>query len=370
LAGRLDGGEAAPFLVLRRVSNRWPKVTIMSVRHRSSEVGIIAYPGAQAAAVHGLTDLFAIAGRFAAQMGVDDGPGLRVSHWSPAAGEMLCVWRSDPASPSTPSILIVPPTLGELPDAAICASIGRWLLARHEAGANLVTVCSGVFLVAATGLLDGRVVATHRLCARALEETFPQVAVDTARPMIEHGDILTAGGFMAWVDVALLIAGRLFGEAVRAETARFVLQGDDRAADAGLAGLAPRRDHADEAVRRAQQLVHLHDGRDVSLAAMAAAARLERRTFLRRFAIATGMAPMEYCRAVRMARAREILEAGNQPLKRIAEMLGYVDVSTFARAFRRSCGVAPGTYRSRHGGAVVAAPPEPDPADRLLSPSA
>ena len=89
-----------------------------------------------------------------------------------------------------------------------------------------------------------------------------------------------------------------------------------------------------------------HQGwRDVSLASMAAAAGLERRTFLRRFANATGMTPIEYCRAVRIARARELLEFGNTPQKEIAQSLGYKDVPSFARVFRKATGLAPGAYR-------------------------
>jgi AraC-like DNA-binding protein len=83
---------------------------------------------------------------------------------------------------------------------------------------------------------------------------------------------------------------------------------------------------------------------------MAAAAGLERRTFLRRFANATGMTPIEYCRAVRIARARELLECGNTPQKEIAQSLGYKDVASFARAFRKAVGSAPGAYRKRFGG--------------------
>ena len=78
-----------------------------------------------------------------------------------------------------------------------------------------------------------------------------------------------------------------------------------------------------------------------------------RRTFLRRFASATGQTPIEYCRAVRIARARELLEGSNVPLKVIADNLGYGDVSAFAKAFRRTYGVPPGTHRRRHGGAIA-----------------
>jgi len=74
---------------------------------------------------------------------------------------------------------------------------------------------------------------------------------------------------------------------------------------------------------------------------------LERRTLLRRFANATGMTPMEYCRAVRIARARELLEGGDAPQKVIAQSLGYKDVASFARVFRKTTGSAPGAYRKK-----------------------
>jgi AraC-like DNA-binding protein len=95
--------------------------------------------------------------------------------------------------------------------------------------------------------------------------------------------------------------------------------------------------------------VHIRDGRDISLTAMAAAAGLERRTFLRRFANATGMTPIEYCRAVRIARARELLEFGTTRQKQIAQSLGYENVASFARVFRKVTGWAPGAYRKRFG---------------------
>jgi transcriptional regulator GlxA family with amidase domain len=82
---------------------------------------------------------------------------------------------------------------------------------------------------------------------------------------------------------------------------------------------------------------------------MAAAAGLERRTFLRRFAKATGMTPIEYCRAVRIARARELLAGGNTPQKEIAQSLGYKEVASFARVFRKVTGLAPGAHRKRFG---------------------
>jgi transcriptional regulator GlxA family with amidase domain len=153
---------------------------------------------------------------------------------------------------------------------------------------------------------------------------------------------------MAWVDVGLLLVNKILGAAVRAETARFV--SDPAASEARyFPGFAPKLAHGDTAVLKAQEWVHIRDGRDVSLDSMAAASGLERRTFLRRFAHVTGITPIEYCRAVRIARARELLESGNTPQKEIAQSIGYEDVASFARVFRKAIGLAPGAYRKKFG---------------------
>jgi transcriptional regulator GlxA family with amidase domain len=181
------------------------------------------------------------------------------------------------------------------------------------------------------------------------------MTVDAAERIIDHGDIITAGGFMSWVDVGLLLVDRILGSGVKAETARYILS-DPAASEARyFVGFAPRQSHGDTAVLKAQEWVHMRDGRDVSLTCMAAAARLERRTFLRRFANATGMTPIEYCRAIRIARARELLEFGNTPQKEIARSLGYKDVASFARVFSKITGLAPGAHRKKFGLNAVSA---------------
>src|SRR5260370_31480805 len=185
--------------------------------------------------------------------------------------------------------------------------------------------------------------------AEVLGKHFPQIGVDANRRIIEYGEIITAGGFLSWVDVGLFLVDRILGPAMRAKTARFVLS-DPAAGEARyFTGFAPPQTQGDRAVLKAQGWVHMRDGGGVWLAAMATAAGLERRTLLRRFASATGMTPIKYCRAVRIARARELLEGGDTSQKQIAQSLGYKDVASFARIFRKAVGSAPGGYRKRFG---------------------
>ena len=336
------------------------KATVVAQRHQrrttvagaTNEIGIVLYPGVQEACVHGLTDLFGIAAGIALDQQRDGRSPLRVTHWQPAHNRgtnLSCVYDSDPRGGPQPRILIIPPTMVDLPNPDVPAGVVSWLRRHYACGARLVSVCSGAFILAETGLVAGRSVSTHRICAEALAKRFPEITVDTNQRIIDDGDIMTAGGFLAWVDVGLLLVDRFLGAAARAETARFILS-DPAASEARyFPGFAPRQTHRDTAVLKAQEWVHIRDGRDVSLASMAAAAGLERRTFLRRFANATGMTPIEYCRAVRIARARELLECGNTPQKEIAQSLGYKDVASFARVFRKVTGLAPGAHRKKFG---------------------
>jgi transcriptional regulator GlxA family with amidase domain len=315
------------------------------------EIGIVDYPGAQVACILGLTDFFGIASTIASDQGRSDQTVLRVTHWKAIDSfdaDLSCVYDSAPHGVPQPRTLIIPPTMVD-PDPEIPAGVVSWVHRRHGAGATLVSLCSGAFILAATGLLDGQSVAAPPICAKPLARRFPKIVVATDRRIVDHGDIITAGGFLSWVDIGLFLVDRILGTDIRAETARFVL--DDPAAGEAryFSGFAPPLTHGDAAVLKAQEWVHLRDGTGVSLAAMAAAAGLERRTLLRRFASATGMTPIEYCRRVRTARARELLEGGDTSQKQIAQTLGYEDVASFARAFRKAVGSAPGDYRKRFG---------------------
>jgi transcriptional regulator GlxA family with amidase domain len=315
------------------------------------EIGIVDYPGAQVACILGLTDMFSVASTVTLNQWRFGLSQLRVTHWRPRHSRdvnLSCVYDSAPRGSPKPRTLIIPPTLMD-PDPDVPAGVVSWVRNRRAAGTTLVSLCSGAFILAKTGLVDGRSIATHQICAEALAKRFPQIIVDVNRRIIDHGDIITAGGFLSWVDVGLFLVDRILGPAMRAETARFVLS-DPAAGEARyFTGFAPPQTHGDRAVLKAQEWVHMRDGRGVSLAAMATAAGLERRTLLRRFASATAMSPIEYCRAVRIARARELLEGGDTSQKQIAQSLGYKDVASFARVFRKAVGSAPGAYRKRFG---------------------
>src|SRR5271170_571770 len=224
------------------------------------EIGIVLYPGVQEGPVLGLTDLFQIAGGIALDRQGGSRPPIRLTHWrlgKTGGRKVECVYDSDPRRSPKPDILIIPPTMVGLPSPAIPPGLAPWLRSHHARGAKLISVCSGAFILAQTGLVAGRLISTHRICAAALARQFPEIVVDSTQRIIDYGDIMTAGGFMAWVDVGLLLVDRALGSDVGAETARFILS-DSTASEARyFVGFAPRQAHQDLAVRRAQEWVHM-----------------------------------------------------------------------------------------------------------------
>src|SRR5690606_6150215 len=195
--------------------------------------------------------------------------------------------------------------------------------------------CAGAFVLAETRLMNGRRATTHWAFARLLSERFPEIELAEERMLIDEGDILTAGGILAWADLGLTLVERLMGPGVMLATARFLLIDPPRRHQLPFSQFVPRFDHGDAAVLRAQQHIHAHYAEALGVSDLAALAGLTERTFLRRFSGATGFRPVEYLQQVRVAKAREMLELTKQPVDRIAWLAGYADPAAFRRIFQR-----------------------------------
>ena len=315
-----------------------------------AEIGLLIYPGAQLAAVYGLTDLFRIAGDWAAPLDGRLKPAIRVTHWSGEASEAVdCIWDSHPGTPRQLSHIIAPPSI-IMPDKM--ASMQRpstWLLDQHRAGATICSICAGAFVVAETGLMNGRRATTHWAFANALADRFPEVEVAVERMVIDDGDLMTAGGILAWADLGLTLVGKLMGPATMLATARFLLIDPPGRVQSAFAQFNPRFDHGDDAVLRAQHHLHATGAQAHDLAELLAVSGLEQRTFLRRFKKATTLRPTEYAQQVRIALARQQLEATRQPVEQIAWQVGYSDPAAFRKVFQRITGIGPNAYRDRFG---------------------
>lgn len=316
------------------------------------EIGLLLYPGAQQAAVLGMSDLFLFASGTAAQRVDTDTASLRVSHWQlHGDGPAQRVFDSAPGRDGPPAVLVLPPSLNPPLPREAAAPWGAWLRERHAAGVALASVCAGAFVLGETGLLDGRTITTHWRYAESFQERFPAVRLDTDQLIVDDGDILTAGGAMAWTDLGMRLIDRCLGATVMVETARSLLVDPPGREQRYYSAFSPRLRHGDAAVLKVQHWLQATDARDSALATLAARAGLEERTFLRRFQKATGMTTTEYCQRLRVGKAREMLQFGRLPVERIAWDVGYGDTGAFRKVFTRIVGLTPGEYRRRfHAG--------------------
>ncbi|WP_324697582.1 MULTISPECIES: GlxA family transcriptional regulator [Novosphingobium] len=317
------------------------------------EVGLLLYHGCQMAMIHGITDLFAIASHFSTGRG---GPALRVSHWMRSEeGQFARCHDTAADRPGEPSVLIVPGRLSGPAGLEEAAPYARWLREHHARGATLASSCGGAFILAATGLLDGRPATTHWLFAQDFRERFPKVLVEPDKIVIEDGDIITGGGLMAWTDLGVRLVDRLLGPTVMIETAKFLLVDPAGREQRHYSSFAPKLTHGDEAILKVQHWLQSRGGRPASVAEMADMAGLEERTLQRRFKSATGMKPTEYVQHLRIGKARELLEFTRRSIDQIAWSVGYEDATAFRRVFSRILGLTPGDYRARfHSGAELA----------------
>ena len=311
----------------------------------------MAYPNSQLAAIHGLTDLFVEASRISHDLGSVAAPMMRVTHWRVAHdGEtMECSLDTDVDRPTRPAVVIAPPTLKGPPvQNEQERSLARWLREKHGEGAMLCSICGGAFLLAETGLLRDRRATTHWSYADEFARRFPEIHVDADRLIIDDGDIVTAGGIMAWTDVGLRLIDRFLGPSVMLATARYFLIDTAGREQRFYSSFSPKLNHGDEAVLRVQHW--LQKGvRDFTLADMAAYAGLEERTFLRRFRKATEFNPTEYCQRLRIGKAREMLELTSRTISQVAWDVGYQDEGSFRKVFYKVMGLKPGDYRKRFG---------------------
>lgn len=322
-------------------------MTAKTDSHGSLEIGLLHYPGAQRAALHGLSDLFSVANRVAAELGAAGLPQIRVSHWQVDEAGQLQFIEDSLGPPSQPlRVLIIPPSLESTPPPDLLERHKLPLCQQHGQGTVLASVCIGVFFIAASGLLDGRAASTHWNYAQSLAERYPMVHVEANQPLLDDGDIMTSAGLMAWTELGLRLLERYLGGSVAWETARY-MSVEPVARPLPGALFNPRLDHGDEAVLKVQHWLQANGAQDADLAGMAACAGLEARTFLRRFRAATGLKPTEYCQQVRVGRACRMLEFTRRTVEQIAWGVGYQDPGAFRKVFQRITGLTPSEYRQR-----------------------
>lgn len=215
---------------------------------------------------------------------------------------------------------------------------------------RVVTLCSGVFLLAATGRLDGQQATTHWMLADGLQARHPEVKVQAEHNLVasETGGWMCSGGSLAGVDACLRAVQALTDRETARQLARMLVTELDRGPQSLYMPPPGWRRHADADIRRLQDRIEADCAAPLALADLAAAIHVSVRTLQRRFLAATGVSPIQYQQALRLARAQALLEGGRMPVADVAEAVGYADRVAFGRLFKRLTGLTPAAWRQRH----------------------
>ena len=227
-----------------------------------------------------------------------------------------------------------------------------WLRGHHAAGVTLASVCAGNMLLAATGLLDGMDATIHWAYAPTLSRHYPTLRVHAGRSLVVSGvgqRIVMGGGGTSHMDLILYLIGRFVGIKEALEVAKaFAINWHD-AGQRPFASLLTGTQTTDGLIAKCQEWAAGHYEAASPVGAMTRLSGLPERTFVRRFAKATGLSPLEYVHSLRLEEAKQMLETEDTPIEAIAQQVGYEDSSFFGSLFRRKVGLTPAQYRRRFG---------------------
>jgi AraC family transcriptional regulator, transcriptional activator FtrA len=244
----------------------------------------------------------------------------------------------------TASTVLVPGTADvhrDPPDALLHA-----VRAAHARGARLVSICSGAFVLAAAGVLDGRRAATHWRYAELLAERYPAVRVDDRSLYVDGEDVLTSAGTAAGIDLCLHLIRRDHGAEVANHVARRMVVSPHRTGDQAQfveAPVPPRPQ--DDPVARVQEWALERLDERIGVAEMARAAHVSPRTLTRRFAVATGSSPARWLLEQRVAASAAMLESTDTAIEDVGALVGIPSPAAFRRHFARVMGLPPSAYR-------------------------
>lgn len=276
-----------------------------------------------------------------------DGKPVRSS-----AGFMLPV-DADAGCASSSEIILIPGVnhrtgrdvvnhVANLPDAYL-----DWLKARHAEGRTLCGVCSGTFVLAEAQLLDGRRATTSWWLTKAFRRRYPLVDLQPREVLTEDGPMICGGSAASWSHVSLHLIRKIMGAQVANACARIMLIDPNPAGQAMHLAAEHLMAGRDEAIDRVIAFMREHLDRELPVHELAALAVMSERTFLRRFREIAGMPPGHYLQRMRVDQAKQLLEQGTEPLETIIERVGYQDLSSFRRLFRKETGLTPREYRER-----------------------
>jgi len=331
----------------------------MPVHTARMHVSLVVIPDAMVSPLSGLYDVlncFELLGSF--DDAVPTSPPFTVEFVSTTCGSVetasglpIEVHRAVDAVKQT-DIIIIPSMMVEQSEwiPGRYPSLVHWLIAMHRKGALLCSACSGVLLLAETGLLDGHDATIHWAYAPTFRKNFPAVHLCVDKVLVATGEreqFVMSGASASWHDLVLYLVARFIGPTAAQAIAKFMLLQWHREGQAPYISFQAQTDHGDATVLDAQEWLASHFTVASPVEEVVKRSGLPERSFKRRFTHATGYSPIAYIQNLRIQDAKRRLERTETPVDEISWKVGYEDPAFFRRLFKRLAGITPGAYRRK-----------------------
>jgi transcriptional regulator GlxA family with amidase domain len=223
----------------------------------------------------------------------------------------------------------------------------EWLKTCYRNGADLASVCTGAFTLAATGLLDGKTATTHWGVAQAFKTAFPKINLRTDLMVTDEGRLFCGGGMTADLNLSLYLINKYCGREVALQCSRCTLVDLDRLSQLPFTIFIPEKNHQDSEVLKIQEWIEINYFHSFSIETLAKKAEVRSRNFNRRFKAATGETAVKYLQKVRIEAAKKELEDSRRSFDEISFHVGYENVSFFRRIFKQGTGLSPAAYQKK-----------------------
>jgi len=314
---------------------------------------IVAFPGVQLLDVAGPLQVLASANEMALQRGLPQpyAPRVAAPHGGAVTASAGLAMVAEPLPKRARAIdtLIVAGGKG-VHAVAQDARVTAWVRRQSGHARRVASVCTGAFLLAAAGLLDGCRATTHWAACELLAARYPRLRVEADPIFVRDGKVWTSAGVTAGIDLALALVEEDLGQALALEVARNLVVFLKRPGGQAQYSAALAMQHTDERFRELHAWIARHLAGDLSVPALAHYVGMSERSFIRHYRQATGKTPARAVESMRVEAARQLLSATALPLKRIASRCGFGSEETLRRSFIRALGVTPLAFRERFSG--------------------
>ena len=230
----------------------------------------------------------------------------------------------------------------------------NWIHKQYKNGAEIASICTGTFMLAASGLLDGKVCSTHWSVAENFRAMFPKINLQTDKLITDENGIYTNGGAYSFLNLLIYLIEKYYDRQTAIYCSKVFQIEIDRNTQSGFSIFSGQKQHDDDVIQKAQVYIEANVEEKITIDNLSSKFNVGRRNFDRRFIKATGNTPIEYSQRVKIESAKKALETSRKTINEVMYEVGYADVKAFREVFRKYTGISPLQYKAKYNKEVIA----------------